>query len=78
MFYDNKVAYDITHNPIQHGCIKHVEVYKFFIKEILDGMIVELPKICSENQLTDILTKAISNKVFLKYLDKLHTRTSMH
>ena len=32
---------------------------------------MELPKIQSEDQLIDILTKVVSNRVFLKFLDKL-------
>ena len=34
-------------------------------------MIVELPKIRSEDQLVDILTKGVSNWVFSNFLDKL-------
>ena len=71
LFYDNKVTCDIAHNPIQHDHTKHVEVDRFFIKEKLDDKIVELPKIRSEDQLADILTKAVSSQVFLKFLDKL-------
>ncbi|WJZ81667.1 hypothetical protein VitviT2T_001496 [Vitis vinifera] len=71
LFCDNKVACDIAHNPIQHDRTKHVEVDRFFIKEKLDDKIVELPKIRSENQLADILTKAVSSQVFSKILDKL-------
>ncbi|RVW36316.1 Retrovirus-related Pol polyprotein from transposon RE1 [Vitis vinifera] len=71
LFYDNKVACDIAHNPIQHDHTKHVEVDIFFIKKKLDDKIVELPKIRSEDQLTDILTKAVSSRVFSKFLDKL-------
>ncbi|RVW14000.1 Retrovirus-related Pol polyprotein from transposon TNT 1-94 [Vitis vinifera] len=52
-------------------CTKHVEVDRFFIKEKLDDKIMELPKIRSEDQLVDILTKAISSQVFSKFLDKL-------
>ena len=59
------------YNPVQYDCTKHVEVEKFFIKEKLDEKIVELPKIRSEDQLTDILTKAVSNRVFSKFLGKL-------
>ncbi|RVW24660.1 Retrovirus-related Pol polyprotein from transposon TNT 1-94 [Vitis vinifera] len=42
---------------VQHDRTKHVEVDRFFIKEKLDDKIVELPKIRSEDQLADILTK---------------------
>ncbi|RVW86635.1 Retrovirus-related Pol polyprotein from transposon RE1 [Vitis vinifera] len=71
LFCDNKAACDIAHNPIQHDRTKHVEVDRFFIKEKLDDKIVELPKIRSENQLADILTKAVSSQVFSKFLNKL-------
>ncbi|RVX21302.1 Copia protein [Vitis vinifera] len=60
-FVDNKAACDIAHNPVQHDRTKHVEVDRFFIKEKLDDKIVELPKIRSEDQLVDILTKAVSS-----------------
>ncbi|RVW73201.1 Retrovirus-related Pol polyprotein from transposon RE1 [Vitis vinifera] len=66
-----RAACDIAHNPVQHDRTKHVEVDRFFIKEKLDDKIVELPKIRSEDQLVDILTKAISSQVFSKFLDKL-------
>ena len=48
-----------------------MEVDRFFIKEKLDQEIVELPKIRSEDQLADILTKAVSSRVFSKFLGKL-------
>ena len=48
-----------------------MEVDKLFIKEKLDEKIVELPKIRSEDQLTNILTKVISSRVFSKFLVKL-------
>ena len=71
LYCDNKAACDIAHNPVQHDHTKHVEVDRFFIKEKLDEKIVELPKIRFEDQLADILTKAISTRVFSKFLGKL-------
>ena len=71
LYCDNKAACDIAHNPVQHDRTKHVEVDRFFIKEKLDEKIVELPKIRSEDQLADILTKAVSSRVFSKFLFKL-------
>ncbi|KAK3028614.1 hypothetical protein RJ639_039957 [Escallonia herrerae] len=71
LYCDNKAACDISHNPVQHDRIKHVEIDRFFIKEKLDQKIVELPHIRSEDQLADILTKAVSSRVFSKFLSKL-------
>ena len=71
MYCDNKAACDIAHKPVQHDRTKHVEVDRFFIKEKLDEKVVELPKIRSEDQLADILTKGVSNRVLSKFLDKL-------
>ena len=48
-----------------------MEVDRFFIKEKLNEKIVELPKIQSEDQLADILTKAVSSRVFSNFLGKL-------
>ncbi|RVW98253.1 Retrovirus-related Pol polyprotein from transposon RE1 [Vitis vinifera] len=64
LFCDNKATCDIAHNPVQHDRTKHVEVDRFFIKEKLDDKIVELPKIRSEDQLADILTKVVSRMNF--------------
>ena len=71
LYCDNKAACEIAHIPVQHDRTKHVEVDRFFIQENLDEKIVELPKIRSEDQLVDILTKAVSSRVFSKFLGKL-------
>lgn len=71
VFCDNKTACDIAYNPLQHYRTKHVEVDRFFIKEKLDNMILELPRIQTEDQLVDMLTKAVPSRVFLKSLSKL-------
>ncbi|WVZ21045.1 hypothetical protein V8G54_008367 [Vigna mungo] len=71
LYCDNKAACDIAHNPVQYDRTKHVEVDIFFIKEKLDRKILELPKIRTEDQLADILTKAVLKPVFSKFLSKL-------
>ncbi|XP_068666389.1 uncharacterized protein [Aristolochia californica] len=71
LYCDNKAARDIAHNPVQHDRTKHVEVDRHFIKEKLEARIIEVPHVRFEDQLTDVLTKAVSYRAFNKCLDKL-------
>ena len=43
LFYYNKAAIDISHNPIQHDHTKHIEVDRHFIKQNLDEKIIRFP-----------------------------------
>jgi hypothetical protein len=74
LFCDNKAAIDIPHNLVQHDRIKHVEVDQHFIKQNLNEKIIRFPFVKSEDQLADILTKAVSSKIFHNSLDKLGIR----
>ena len=74
LFCDNKAAIDIAHNLIQHDHTKHVEVDRNFIKQNLEEKVIRFPFVQSEDQLADILTKAISGKVFYSSLDKLRMK----
>ena len=70
-FCDNKATIDISHNLIQHDRTKHVEVDRHFIKQNLEEKIIQFPFVKSEDQLADILAKAISSRTFNDSLDKL-------
>ncbi|KAM0982246.1 hypothetical protein ACFX2A_015490 [Malus domestica] len=71
LFCDNKAARDIAHNLVQHDRTKHVEVDRFFIKEKLDSKVIEVLPIGTDDQVVDILTKAVSSNKFSRFLDKL-------
>ena len=71
LFSDNKAAIDISHNPVQHDRTKHVEVDRHFIKQNLDTKVIRFPFVRSEDQLADVLTKAVSSRIFYSSLDKL-------
>lgn len=57
---------------MQHDRTKHIEIDRHFIKEKLEGGILELPYIKSEDQLADILTKAVNGRMFKECLSKLN------
>ena len=68
---DNKTAIEIAHNLVQHDRTKHVEVDRHFIKENLDWKIIQFLFVRSKDQLANILTKAVSGRVFYDAIDKL-------
>ncbi|KAL3622056.1 hypothetical protein CASFOL_034252 [Castilleja foliolosa] len=68
---DNKSAICISENPVQHDRTKHIEVDRHFIKEKLEKNIISLPYVRSEEQLADILTKAVNGRVYHEILGKL-------
>jgi len=68
---DNKTTISISKNPIQYDRTNHVEVDRHFIKEKIEDSSVELPFVRSEDQLADILTKAVTGRTFTRVLSKL-------
>ena len=68
---DNKAAIDIEYNPVQHNRTKHVEVDRNFIKEKLEAKIIEISFVKFEDQLADVLTKAVTGSLFHNSLSKL-------
>ena len=64
LYCDNKAAIEIAHNLVQHDRTKHVEVDRHFIKENLDRKVIQFLFVRSEDQLADVLTKAVSGRAF--------------
>ena len=48
-----------------------MEIDRHFIKEKLEAKIIKLPFVKSKDQLADVLTKAVSSRVFYNSLGKL-------
>jgi hypothetical protein len=71
LYCDNKAAIDIANNPVQHDRTKHVEVDRHFIKEKLDRGVVCMPYVTSANQIADVLTKGLPEKMFSIFCSKM-------
>ncbi|KAM2798564.1 hypothetical protein COP1_003511 [Malus domestica] len=71
LYYDNQAMREIANNPAHHDRTKHVEVDRHFIKEKLDVKLIDITYVRSEEQLADVLTHAVSARVFQDSLDKL-------
>ena len=71
LHYDNKAAILIANKPVQHDRTKYVEVDRHFIKDHLNQRIIDLSFVSSQTQFIDILTKAVSRKMFHNSLSKL-------
>jgi len=57
---DNKSAIAIGRNPVQHRRTKHIEIKYHFVREAEHKGLIQLEYCKGEDQLADILTKALS------------------
>lgn len=58
---------------IQFIMIEQIFGTRFFfsIKKKLDKKIIEIPRVKSEDQLADVLTKTVMNMIFVRFVGKL-------
>ncbi|KAF2319032.1 hypothetical protein GH714_012725 [Hevea brasiliensis] len=68
---DNKSAIAIASNPIQHGRTKHIKVKFHFLREAEKSCEIKLLHCKSDEQLADVLTKALPKSKFEEMKKKL-------
>ncbi|CAI0547259.1 unnamed protein product [Linum tenue] len=68
---DNSSAIKLSRNPVLHGRSKHIDVRFHFIRELVKEGVVELEYCRSEEQVADIMTKALKLESFQILRSKL-------
>jgi hypothetical protein len=66
---DNVSAINLAKNPIAHGRSKHIELRFHYLREQVDNGNMSLVHCRSEEQVADLLTKAVAVQVFQRLRD---------
>lgn len=67
IFEDNQACIQIARNPKEHGRMKHIDVKHNHVREMIDENLIEVIYISTNEQLADIMTKAL-NRTKFEYL----------
>ncbi|CAL1381855.1 unnamed protein product [Linum trigynum] len=59
LFADNTSAIKIATNLVLHDLTKHIEVHVHYLGQLVSEALITLSYITSEDQTTDLLTKAV-------------------
>ena len=62
-YCDNKATISVSHNPVHHDRMKHVEIERHFIKEKMDEGTLSIRYIPFEEQIANMLTEASLRQV---------------
>jgi transposase InsO family protein len=68
---DNSSSIKLSRNPIMHGRCKHIDVRYHFLRDLNKDGIIELKFCKSQDQLADIMTKALKVDSFSKLREGL-------
>jgi hypothetical protein len=71
IYCDNQSCIKLSENPVFHDRSKHIEIRYHFIHDYVQRGAVELQYISTEEQVADILTKALNMGKFVFFRDKL-------
>ena len=71
IYIDNTGAEALAKNPVNHQRTKHIDIRHHFIRQHVDDKTIQLVHIASEENVADILTKALPYQSFLKHHEGL-------
>jgi hypothetical protein len=68
---DNQSCIKLSENPVFHDRSKHIDIRYHFIRDCVQRGVVQLQYIPTEEQVADILTKALGKAKFIFFRDQL-------
>jgi hypothetical protein len=66
LWFDNQSSIKLTKDPVQHQCIKHIELHMNLIINLIHDQVIEVLFCPIEDQVTDIFTKSLTEAKFSK------------
>ncbi|BAT76833.1 hypothetical protein VIGAN_01489400 [Vigna angularis var. angularis] len=75
LMIDNKSSISLARNPVAHGRSKHIETQYHYLREQVDKKKLDLLHCPTEDQATDIFTKALRQNRFQKLREHLGIRS---
>ena len=64
IFVDNSAAIAITENPVSHRHSKHIDIRHHFLRDCSEKQLIQLQKVDTADNVTDIFTKAFDSARF--------------
>ena len=61
----------MTENPVFHDKSNHIEIQYFYIRHMVQKGAIKLQYVSTDEQVTDVLTKPLSQVKFEYFCDKL-------
>ncbi|PNX58558.1 copia-type polyprotein, partial [Trifolium pratense] len=61
---DNTSSIKLSKNPVMHGRCKHIDVRYHFLRDLIKDGTVEMSFCSSQDQIADIMTKALKLETF--------------
>ena len=71
VFVDNDGAIKLASNPLSSARTKHIDVRFHFVRELVSSGIIAVEYVPTNEQRTDILTKALVRPIFGEHRDFL-------
>jgi hypothetical protein len=71
LLVDNESTIALSKNPVHHERSKHIDTRYHFVRECIDNGSIDIDHVNTQNQLADILTKALSKVRFIELRQQL-------